>query len=172
VSHGLSHHGFAACQTGVVSSGVDRDEYIAQLRAQGYSAMEIADVVGLSRSQVHRILAVVGDAFRGDVDDEDDDEDDSDDPLGAIEDADDLVLLYPSEPAPEELVESFTYVGEEQGFPRYMDSAGHHFGALGWYRWKCFVGVELDDRDRADRVAADMTAQVGAYGRRHGLRAT
>jgi hypothetical protein len=54
-----------------VTSGDDRDAYIRQLRAEGWTAVEIGAEVGLSRSQVHRILAVVGDPARGDDDDED-----------------------------------------------------------------------------------------------------
>ena len=53
-----------------MSSGDDRDAEIRQLRADGWTAVEIADAAGLSRSQVHRILAVVGDPARGDDDDD------------------------------------------------------------------------------------------------------
>lgn len=61
-----------AWHTWPMSSGDERDDYIRQLRADGWTAIEIGDEVGLSRSQVHRILAVVGDPARGDDDDLDD----------------------------------------------------------------------------------------------------
>lgn len=130
--------GFAAWQNVPMSSGDDRADYIWQLRADGWSAVEIADEVGLSRSQVHRILAVVGDPARGDVDVDDDDPDPWTDELARLARLDGEDDTDPPGP--------YTFVGhDEYDEPRWLASDGRSANALHVYRW-CF-GEGNEDGD-------------------------
>ena len=116
----------------------ERDERIRERYAAGESAIELGLEYGLSRSQIHRIVAAGP-------------------PPGAVP-----VRLsswpitmrttrvtirgrqrrglsgWPrcQQPAPAEVVEPVTYVGEDDdGGRRYRDAAGHSLNQLGWYRF-------------------------------------
>jgi hypothetical protein len=145
----VSHHGFAACENGPMTSGVERDEYIGQLRAAGWSAIEIAEEVGLSRSQVHRILATVGDAARGDLDTAADWADDAD---GAGELALDATEDYVA-------VAPFEFVGiGDRDEERFLDANGRSCSMLDVYRADYADGsvprgyLDTAQRQRASRL--------------------
>jgi hypothetical protein len=130
----------------------ERDAYICELRRGGWSAMEIADEVGLSRSQVHRILAA-----------------------GADEDDDELARLTrmnsdidPDDPEGNMVNPPLTFVGIEfEGNPcgvaRVMDAAGRHVDELRLYRWKWHYDGDGHDAER-EAVLADLDRQIAAQG--------
>lgn len=134
---------------------MDRDVYIWQLRAEGWSAVEIADEVGLSRSQVHRILAA---APPPEDDELDLDEDDLD--------AADLALLT-ADDDDYEPVPPIRFVGIVLGDRnrkddwRYVDSAAHSISSLDLYRYT----QELNNSGREaehDALEADRNRQYAA----------
>jgi len=139
-----------------VSSDDDRDAYIRALRAEGWTAVEIAEEVGLSRSQVHRILVVVGDPAR-----ERPDEDDEDAWVLGENEAE---LAAPEDPEP---VPPWTYVGmDETGpepEPRFIDARNRPVDSLARYRYGQHLR-ELGDCEGARRLDADTGAQIAADG--------
>ena len=165
VSHGVasggrvvSHPPLAGVQTVAVTSvDADRDEYIRELRAGGWSVIEIADEVGLSRSQVHRILAA---APPGDDGDElDIDERDID--------GGELALLGASGSRDErELVPPIQFVGVVRGVDgmgdewRYVDAVGSVSG-LELYRYRQMLDREGRTEELAELEAA-LDEQIAA----------
>lgn len=141
------------CQTvGVTSRNDDRDERIRRQYANGWSAIEIADDEGLSRSQVHRILAAAPPP------------DDAEPTVMADDDEDDDY-----EPQP-----PLTFVGVDPGVGlnvddwRYVDSAGVSVSSCQVYR--CIQRLQSDDRwDDADEIEADLERQYEAAAERESL---
>lgn len=136
----------------------ERDAYIAELRRGGWSAMEIADEVGLSRSQVHRILAAVADEDDDELDelarltrmDAGDDPDDPDDPEGNMVD-------------PPLTFVGIDFTDDPRGEERVMDAAGRHVDALRLYRWRWHHEGDGHDAER-EAVLADLARQIAAAG--------
>ncbi|MGO9383017.1 MAG: helix-turn-helix domain-containing protein [Mycobacterium sp.] len=140
----------------MTSADDDRGEYIRQLRAAGWSVPEIGEDLGLSRSQVYRILAVVGDPAREpDDNDEDDwDIDGAEAEFDATGDEDPHVL-------------PFTHVGEDPpGSPRYLDGNGASMSSLDFYRWCTYRRNDDGDWQLAADVEADMARQITEYAAR------
>jgi hypothetical protein len=135
-----------------MTSGVERDEYIGQLRAAGWSAIEIAEEVGLSRSQVHRILAVVGDAARGDLANDDGDDPWTDD-VGAV-----ALLDAEDDYQP---VGPFRFVGlGERSEERFLDGNGRSCSMLDIWR------SDFDGGSEDKGYLADAQSQIEAAGYR------
>jgi hypothetical protein len=102
----------------------ERDAWIAELYAQGFSTRVIARRVGISRSRVQQITSGLV------IEDDDDDDpwtDDTEARLALMDGEDDT-----DPPGP------FTFVGHgEDDEPRWLGSDGRSANALHVYRW-CF----------------------------------
>jgi hypothetical protein len=141
----------------------DRDQQIYELRADGWSAIEIAEAMGLSRSQVHRILAVGNGHAVPERDD-----DGTEERVSAMDDA---------RGSSDDFTPPFTVVGAEwvewvnKGYdhaktslePRYVDGAGRSVNALGLYRTLARLSAE-HGYAYTDKIRADLKRQRAEQG--------
>jgi transcriptional regulator with XRE-family HTH domain len=164
VSRRLSHGGVAGVRLDpMTSADTDRADYIRQLRAQGYSVPEVADAVGLSRSQVYRILNIIGDPAREEYDEDGDDDGDDGEEYDGAE------ALFDASGAEDPHIEPFTYCGEDPpGNRRYLDGNGASVSTLDLYRWLSYRRYDDDDHETAARVEADLAEQIAEYEQRAG----
>ena len=155
----------------------ERDAAIRRLSREGRSVRGIARELGVSKSQVHRVLiasplsTVVGGP-------EEDDEDTDEDPWELGENG--LPLDTEEERWPPE---PFTFVGRERRWlpgvrgeegrwttvDRWVDGNGCSLGdtaPLTFYRYEQYLRHELDDPKHAERVVADVARQIAAWERR------
>jgi hypothetical protein len=148
-----------------VTSNNGRDVYIREQYYAGRSAIELGAELGLSRSQIHRIVA----AGPPGTDDEYDDLT-----------ADELIRLdadedeYPPPP--------WTFCGVEQQIlsmgrgeeprlvecERWITADGRPVNELDMYRWRMYQIHDHDDREGAERVEADTDRQRAEYAARYG----
>lgn len=139
------------CQTGgVTSRNEERDGRIREQYANGWSAVEIADDEGLSRSQVHRILAAAPD------DDDDDSEPTAADRYDARDDHEPVLPIR------------FVGITRGNGIDvhddwRYLDAEGYSVSALTLHRFL----RDMDAEDnwsgvRTDAINAALEAQYQA----------
>jgi hypothetical protein len=152
----------------------DTDRRICALAAEGFSDRRIAREVELSRMAVRKRRAKQRTcqhrAPQAPVYDGDDDPWDG--PEGQ--------LALDAEDDDDPYVEPFAFVGRERvwcergkgegGYwadeERFVDGNGRSLGRLDFWRWCTYRANDHDDRAGADRVAADMAAQIEAYERR------
>jgi hypothetical protein len=133
-----------------VTSDNGRDPHIVYLHGQGRSIRSIAREVGLSRSQVHRILAA------------DADDDDARLALMDVDDAD------PDDPEGDRVDPPLVFVGIDfEGFPRgverVLDAAGRHVDGLRLYRWRQHHDGDGHDAE-LEAAEADLARQIAAQG--------
>jgi hypothetical protein len=153
VSRGVWRRRLLRCQTGAVSSTDDRDGFIRrEYFDEGRSAIELAAEWGLSRSQIHRIVAA-GPPVDGD----------DPDPLGLIEDGSEMAADGDEFDA----VGPFTFTGMS-GRPNdpdevFVDAAGRVCVRVDVFR-ACCVMRDAGDFEGARAVRADVDAQIAAAG--------
>jgi Helix-turn-helix domain of resolvase len=159
-----------------------RDRLIWHLStAEGQSVRMIARQVGLSRSQVHRVLSA-GPPPDGPVDFPDDDDDTDPDPWDADADPEAALSLY--DPAEERWpVPPLLYVGTERQWfsmgkgnggywaelERWLDANGDRVGSdfesaeMALWRLANHYRHDLDDHEGAEALQRDWQAQRDAY---------
>jgi hypothetical protein len=146
--------GFAGVTIRAVTSSDERDRRVRRLYRSGVPAVLIGVEVGLSRSQVHRIVAAGDDA------------DDVDDDLTAEE----LSTLAAAEAEPDP-VPPLRYCGMRAGLtdgrvshdPVVVDATGREIDPLTLWRFKYTLG-EAGDFEGKHRLDAELRAAILADG--------